>query len=244
MQVMDRPARVLIVEPDRSTREALEGLLAEARVHTVTAADGRAALRLFYREHPDAVVLSLELPELSGWEVLATIRELSDVPLLMLTEGDSETDQVRALRAGADDFVSKPFSKAELQARVEVLLRRPRAGKTPEMFADDFVQIDHMRHEVEALGEKIVLTPTEFRMLAAFSRHAGQALTHSQLLDLVWGEGSRDQREVKLYVSYLRRKLRAAGVEPIETVRGVGYRYRPQRLERVQSGANPKRRRL
>ncbi len=126
--------------------------------------------------------------------------------------------------------MTKPFGRSEILARVEALLRRPRASATPAMFADDFVQIDHLRHEVEALGAKIVLTPTEFRMLAAFSRHAGQALSHSQLLELVWGEGQRDQREVKLYVSYLRRKLRAAGVEPIETVRGIGYRYRPHRV--------------
>jgi DNA-binding response OmpR family regulator len=240
---MNHPAKVLVVVPDPAIREVLLGLLGEAAIRTVSTADGRKGLRSFYGEHPDAVVLALELPELNGWEVLATIRELSDVPVLILAAEDSETDKVRALRAGADDFVSAPFSKPELQARVEALLRRPRAGKAPEMFADDFVQIDHIRHEVEALGEKIVLTPTEFRMLGAFSRHPGQVLTHAQLLDLVWGEAGRDQREVKLYVSYLRRKLRAAGVEPIETVRGVGYRYRPQR-HCSPEGAPPERRRF
>lgn len=231
------------MEPDPSVREALEGPLADLEAHTLTATDGHTGLRLFYSEHPDALVLALDLPELNGWEVLATVRELSDVPLLVLAD-DREADKVRALRAGADDFVSKPFSKPELGARIEALLRRPRGGKEAEMFADDFVQIDHMRHEVEALGAKIVLTPTEFRMLTAFSRHAGQALTHAQLLGLVWGEGHRDQREVKLYVSYLRRKLRAVGVEPIETVRGVGYRYRPHRLEKRPSSSESERGRL
>jgi DNA-binding response OmpR family regulator len=243
MPEMDRPATILIVERDPDVREALEGLLADTEIRTLAATDGHTGLRLFYRDHPDAIVLALELPELSGWEVLATVRELSDVPLLILAD-DREADKVRALRAGADDFVSKPFSEPELGARIEALLRRPRAGKAPEMFADDFVQIDHLRHRVEALGAKIVLTPTEFRMLTAFSRHAGQALTHSQLLELVWGEGHRDQREVKLYVSYLRRKLRAAGVEPIETVRGVGYRYSPQRLDERPPVTEPERRRL
>ncbi len=235
---MGQPVRVLIAAHDADVRDALASLLDESGVGaSIAAADGRRALKAFYRGRPDAVVLALELPELSGWEVLATIRELSDVPVLILADEDTETEKVRALRAGADDFVSKPLSKAEILARIEALLRRPRAREAPEMFADDFVQIDHMRHEVEALGAKIVLTPTEFRMLAAFSRHAGQALSHSQILELVWGEGRRDQHEVKLYVSYLRRKLRAAGVEPIETVRGIGYRYRPQRVEGVRPAA-------
>jgi DNA-binding response OmpR family regulator len=241
---MTQPARVLIVEPDPESREALEGLMADAGVDSVAAADGASGLRLFYRCQPDTVVVGLKLPGLSGWEVLATIRELSDVPLLILAEGSSEVDKVRALSAGADDFVAKPYGKYELRARIEALLRRPRTARAAEMFADDFVQIDHLRHEVEALGAKITLTPTEFRMLAAFSRHAGQALTHSQLLELVWGEGERDPREVKLYVSYLRRKLRTAGVEPIETVRGIGYRYRPHRVEGGSPMAAEKPRRL
>jgi DNA-binding response OmpR family regulator len=241
---MDRPASVLVADPDRDSLEILVELLEEAGIRSSVAADGHAALRLFYSERPDTVVLALELPELSGWEVLATVRELSDVPVMIVAGGNNETEKVRALRAGADDFVSKPFSRAEILARIEGLLRRPRSGEAPAMFADDFVQIDHMRHEVEALGAKIVLTPTEFRMLAAFSRHAGQALSHSQLLDLVWGEGRRDRREVKLYVSYLRRKLRAAGVEPIETVRGIGYRYRPHRVDDSRSPSEAERRRL
>lgn len=244
MNVMDRPASVLIAEPSHDLGETLKGLLEEADIRAATAVDGRAALRLFYLERPDAVVLALALSELTGWEVLATVRELSDVPVLILADDDSETEKVRAFRAGADDFVSKPFGRAEILARIDALLRRPRANEAPAMFADDFVQIDHMRHEVEALGAKIVLTPTEFRMLAAFSRHAGQALTHSQLLELVWGEGERDRREVKLYVSYLRRKLRAAGVEPVETVRGIGYRYRPHRIEGPRPESNAERRRL
>lgn len=241
---MDRDERVLLIEGNAPARQALVELLERAGIGTVSAADGQEALQRFYRERPRAVLLSLELSEPSGWDVLAMIRELSDVPLLVLAGDDTRAEMVRALRAGADDFVSKPFSPSELLARVEALLRRPYAGDAPTLFADDFVQIDHLRHEVEALGAKIVLTPTEFRMLAAFSRHAGQALSHSRLLELVWGTGQRDRNEVKLYVSYLRRKLRTAGVEPIETVRGIGYRYRPQRVEALPPDPKPERRRL
>jgi DNA-binding response OmpR family regulator len=238
MHLMHRPARVLIAERDADVRETLDALLEKAGVRTASAPDGRVALKRFYGDRPDAVVLALELPGVSGWEALATIRGLSDVPVLILADDDRETEKVRALRAGADDFMSKPFSRPEIVARIEALLRRPRSGdETPDLFADDFVRIDHGRHEVEVLGQEIELTPTEFRMLAAFSQHAGQALTHEQLLRMVWGEGQRDRREVKLYVSYLRRKLRSAGVEPVQTVRGIGYRYQPQRLSSTEAGS-------
>jgi DNA-binding response OmpR family regulator len=229
MHLMHRPARVLIAERDADVRKTLDELLEDAGVHTASVPDGRVALKRFYGDRPDAVVLALELPGLSGWEALTTIRELSDVPVLILADEDREAEKVRALRAGADDFMSKPFSRPEILARIEALLRRPRAAaEVPDLFVDDFVRIDHRRHEVEVMGTAIALTPTEFRMLAAFSQHAGQALTHAQLLTMVWREGHRDRSEVKLYVSYLRRKLRGVGVEPIETVRGIGYRYQPR----------------
>lgn len=232
---MDRRARVLIVEREAETRKALGELFDGTGLDWEEAGNGTSGLRRFYRSRPDAVVLGLVLPELSGWQLLARIRELSDAPLLALADEDSETDKVRALRAGADDYVAKPFSKAELLARIEAMLRRRAPEEAPELFADEFLRIDHARHEVDALGTDIELTPTEFRLLAAFARHAGQALTHAQLLRMVWGEGHRDRREVKLYVSYLRRKLRRAGVEPLETVRGIGYRYRPRRLRDAAS---------
>jgi DNA-binding response OmpR family regulator len=228
---MDRPTKILIAEGDATVQETIGALLGEAGMKIASAVDGHVALKQFYAERPDAVVLALDLPELDGWEALATIRELSDVPVLVLAVDDREIEKVRALRGGADDFMSKPFSRPEILARIEALLRRPRAAEeAPDLFMDDFVRIDHRGHEVEVLGRQVKLTPTEFRMLAAFTQHVGQALTHTQLLTMVWGESHRDSGEVKLYVSYLRRKLREAGVEPVETVRGIGYRYRPRRL--------------
>jgi DNA-binding response OmpR family regulator len=159
------------------------------------------------------------------------IRELSDVPVFVLTERDDEGDRVRILRSGADDCATKPIGGAEAMARIEaVLRRRPDPRESVPVLSDDFVHIDRGTHRIEVLGREVELTPTEFRMLAVFAERPGQVLGHGQLLDLVWGDGVREKDEVKLYVSYLRRKLGdAAQVDPVETVRGIGYRYRPRR---------------
>ena len=179
------------------------------------------------------IVLDLELPDTDGVAVLESIRELSDVPIVAVTEADGD-ERVRGLRAGADDCVSVPITAEEMFARIEALLRRSRQTrrKDPVILKDDFLQIDHARHQVKALDTPVDLTPIEFRMLASFASHPGRALSHGQLLDMVWGDRIRDRDEVKLYVCYLRRKLGdAAGLDPVETVRGVGYRYAPRLLE-------------
>jgi DNA-binding response OmpR family regulator len=193
-------------------------------------------LRAFYERQPDLVVLDLELPDADGLEVLATMRSLSDVPVLALS-GDEEEGRVAALRAGADDCVSKPPSETELAARLDALMRRPRQGDLrPVVLTDEYVEIDRVRHRVMVLGHEVALTPIEFRMLATFAENPGRVLGHGQLLELVWGDRIRERDEVKLYVSYLRRKLGcAAHVDPVETVRGVGYRYRP-RLVKAANG--------
>ena len=222
-------ARVLVAEDDSDVRELVCTILRRAGHDAAEARDGHEALRALYDTRPDLVILDIAMPELDGFQALERIRDLSDVPVLMLTARDTEMDKVRGLRGGADDYVTKPFGRAELLARVEALLRRT-AGRTeaPEGYADDLLRVDFAQRTVEAAGRELRLTPQEFRILAAFVRHAGQVLSHDQLLELVWGDAfatSRDQ--VKLYVGYLRRKLReATDAEPIETVRGFGYRYR------------------
>jgi DNA-binding response OmpR family regulator len=171
------------------------------------------------------------MPGLDGWQVLERIRELSDVPVLMLTARAEELDKVRGLRAGADDYVTKPFGRQELLARIDAGLRRSRSREeAPESYADGFVMIDFPQRAVQAGGQEVSLTPLEFRLLAAFVRNPNQVLTHEQLLELVWGdERAAERDQVKLYVGYLRRKLGAppGGESPIETMRGFGYRYRP-----------------
>jgi DNA-binding response OmpR family regulator len=223
---------VLAIGRDLEEHSALRGLSDRARTKVFRAETGNDGLRSFYEHQPDLVVLDLDLPETDGLEILATIRALSDVPLIALT-GHDEDERIAALRNGADDCVSKPPLEAELEARMEALLRRPRQSDArPVVLTDDFVEIDRVRHRVSVLGTEVALTPIEFRMLATFAENPGRVLGHGQLLELVWGDRIRERDEVKLYVSYLRRKLgSAADVDPVETVRGVGYRYRPRRTK-------------
>ncbi|MGH2921485.1 MAG: response regulator transcription factor [Gaiellaceae bacterium] len=224
-------ASVLVADDDEDIRLLLGELLKRAGYEVHEEPNGRAALRTFHATRPDLVILDVAMPEMDGWETLDRIRELSDVPVLMLTAKEAEADRVRGLRGGADDYVTKPFAREELLARVEALLRRagPRVEEGP-VFADGLVRVDFVQRTVSVRGQDAALTPLEYNLLAAFVRHPNQVLGHDQLLELAWGgsgEVSRDQ--VKLYVGYLRRKLGAEGDVPIETVRGFGYRYRPVR---------------
>jgi len=170
------------------------------------------------------------MPDMDGYQTLERIRDLSDVPVLMLTARSQELEKVRGLSAGADDYVAKPFGRQELLARVQALLRRT-GGKSEvvEAYEDDFVQIDYAQRSITVDGRSVQLTPLEFKLLAVFVQNPNQVLSRDQLLELVWGDPygvSGDQ--VKLYVGYLRRKLvpDAPDAAPIETVRGFGYRYR------------------
>ncbi len=228
-----RPKALAIAsEPD--VHQHLRGALGRVEIDLVEANSGIGGLRSFYIERPDVVVLEIELPDVNGLEVLARIKELSDVPVVAVTSADGEDERIVTLRAGADDCVSKPAQAEEVVARIEALLRRRRMtpGDPVDVIEDDFVSVDRARHRVAVLGDEVALTPTEFRMLETFAENPGRVLGHGQLLDAVWGDRIRGRDEVKLYVSYLRRKLAVAGVDPVETVRGVGYRYSPRRTGR------------
>ena len=162
--------------------------------------------------------------------MLQRIRELADTPVLMLTASAAELDKVRGLRGGADDYVTKPFGRLELAARLEALARRARQdGEAPEIVTDELLEVDFGQRIVRVSGAEVQLTPTEFKLASVFVRHPNQVLSQDQLLEEVWGSGAEGSRaQVKLYVGYLRRKLREAGAgDPVETVRGFGYRYRP-----------------
>jgi DNA-binding response OmpR family regulator len=222
---------ILIADDDADVRRLIAGLLERAGHGVVEASDGREALKLLYARRPCLVLLDVTMPGLDGWQVLERVREVSDVPVLMLTALGEELDRVRGLRAGADDYVAKPFGRQELLARVEALLRRARGvADVPEAYRDELLEVDFAQRSVNVQRQPVSLTPGEFRLLSAFVRHAGQLLSRDQLLELAWGDAfSRTGDEVKLYVGYLRRKLGGpdgAGAA-IETVRGFGYRYRP-----------------
>ena len=223
-------ALVLVVDDEPDVRSLLGELLGRVGYEVVEAVDGRAGLRAVYEHRPDLVVLDVSMPLLDGWQTLERIREVSDVPVLMLTARQSELERVRGLKAGADDFVGKPFGRQELLARVEALLRRSGGRAEPaEAYADRLLAVDFARREVTVSGREARLTPLEFRLLAAFVRHPHQVLSREQLLELAWNDPyAVSPEQVKLAVGYLRRKLGfPADGSPLQTVRGFGYRYRP-----------------
>jgi DNA-binding response OmpR family regulator len=225
--------RVLVIEDDADIALGVMTVLDRNGFEVTTAAEGREGLRVFHSKRPDIVVLDVGLPEMDGWTVLERIRELSEVPVLMLTAHGQESDKVRGLRAGADDYLTKPFGTAEFIARLQALLRRATGGggeqQAAEIYDDGSVRVDFAAHEVMVDGALVELTATEFRLLAALIRHRGQVLSPVKLLDLVWSDpfGIGPDR-VKYSVMRLRRKLGATSGarSPIEAVRGFGYRYR------------------
>jgi DNA-binding response OmpR family regulator len=227
-------ARVLVVDDDDTIRAVVRRLAEIAGAQVTEAESGEAALRALYDLRPDIVVLDIDLPVLDGWQVLERMRQLTDIPVVMLSAHDDELEKVRALQAGADDYVTKPFGAPELLARLQVQLRRARAaspGRAAPLqpYRDAALMVDFVHAEATVDERPLPLTPREFRLLAAFVGHAGRTLSPEQLLDLAWDDPAGDPRRVKVYVGYLRAKFAEAGLDPppIETVRGFGYRYRP-----------------
>jgi DNA-binding response OmpR family regulator len=224
-------SRILVVDDDEVTRAALRGILERAGYEVREAGDGRDGLRELYARPTDLVILDVTMPELDGWATLERIRDMSEVPVLILSARETELERVRGLRGGADDYVIKPCGHQELTARVHALLRRARGDANAEQqtYADARLQIDYTRREVSYDGREVQLTPLEFKLLGVLVHHPNQVLSREQLLELVWGDAfGVSPGQVKLYVGYLRRKLGPddPAATPIETVRGFGYRYR------------------
>ena len=219
--------RVLVIEDDQDIALGIRVVLSRSGFEVTGAGDGREGLRAFHHARPDLVILDIGLPTLDGWAVLERIRDMSDAPILILTAHGQESEKVRGLQGGADDYLTKPFGNAELAARMETLLRRPRAGGPEEVYDDGSVRVNFASHEVTVEGAAVALTPIEFRLLAALVRHPGQTLSQDRLLELAWNDpfGVGPDR-VKYGVMRLRRKLSGAADSRIEAVRGFGYRYR------------------
>ena len=222
--------RVLVIEDDPDIALGIKTVLGKSGFEVASSSDGRDGLRAFHAARPDLVILDIGLPEMDGWTVLERIRDLSEVPVLILTAHSLETEKVRGLRGGADDYLTKPFGNAEFVARVQALLRRQQgADPSGEVYDDGSVQVNFGTHEVAVEGVPVELTATEYRLLEALVRHRGQVLSPGKLLELAWSDplGIGPDR-VKYSVMRLRRKLgtQPGGDSTIEAVRGFGYRYR------------------
>jgi two-component system KDP operon response regulator KdpE len=206
----------------------------------IEASSGTQALEQLRDRLPDVVLLDVMMPDLDGFETLRMMREISTVPVIMLTAKGEEDDRVRGLELGADDYVTKPFSPRELVSRVRAVLRRtemPSPAAHDPIQVDDRLKIDFDRREVWVEGELIKLRPTEYRLLFHLVQNAGWVVPHEQLLAKVWGYEYRDETHyLRLYVNYLRKKLEQDPSDPkyILTERGVGYRFIDYRRE--QSG--------
>ena len=228
--------KVLVVDDDTRVRDALEiGITLQWKdAQVLTAGDGEAGLDVFFDHEPDIVLLDVTMPRMNGFEVLKAIRQVSDVPIIMLTARGEDVDQARGLELGADDYVAKPFSHLALMARMKAALRRaelpPPVQALPDFEAGDLA-IHFQNHEVTIAGEPVKLTPVEYKLLYHLVRNAGHLLPHQALLDRVWGSDYDASPEyLKVFISRLRTKLRRPdGPEYIETERGRGYRFvRPQ----------------
>jgi two-component system KDP operon response regulator KdpE len=234
--------RVLVVDDDaqilRAVRTSLQGRGYEVR----TAPNGETALHSLSTEAVDLVILDLSLPGIDGQEVIRRLRAFSDVPVLVLSVRDAQDDKVSALDAGADDYVTKPFSIGELLARMRAVARRahgegPASGSSLLRFHD--LSVDLARQLVTLGDRSVQLTPTEYRLLEAMVTHPGKLLTHQWLLSKVWGAGYGNQTHyVRIYVRYLRRKLQDDPSRPrfILTESGLGYRWKPEPEPAAGSG--------
>jgi two-component system KDP operon response regulator KdpE len=229
--VNDEPARnILVVDDERPIRRALEVTLTRAGYRVSTAIDGSEALTAAALDPPDLVILDLMLPDADGAEVCSQLRDWLRAPILLISAVGDEQDKIRALDAGADDYLTKPFGIGELLARVRALLRRSDgAGAGDRVLEAGELRIDLPRRGVTANGEEVRLTPTEFDLLKELALADGRVLTHQMLLRNVWGPGyAQETQLLRTHMGRLRDKLEEQGVprKTIETLTGVGYRLR------------------
>ncbi|CAB4896149.1 unannotated protein [freshwater metagenome] len=233
---------VLLVDDDHNLRLANRRVLERARLDVLEAATGRDALRVLHERRPSCVVLDIGLPDIDGWTVLERIRDVSEIPVLILSGRALEEDKIRGLQQGADDYLCKPHSGGEFVARVHALLRRaPRDSEPPRsIYTDSLLMMDPSAHKVTVAEREVSLTPIEFRLLYALATHAGQVLSPAQLLELAWHDPTAiGPDRVKFALLRLRRKIDADAncTIPIDAVRSLGYRYTSPHLPEHLAGA-------
>ncbi len=237
--------KLLLIDDSEDMQKLMCMLLERDGYVVIPASDGKDGLRQLAKIKPDLVLLDIMMPEVDGWEICRRIREISNIPIIMLTAKNQERDIVRGLELGADDYVTKPFDPAELRARIQSLLRRTnemvKEDNSPQVLNDGWLYIDLSRRIVRANNKLVDLTPTEFRLLAALVQKIDCVVPHQQLLRQVWGpEYSEEVHYLKLYIRYLRQKLEKDPSRPeyLLTEWGVGYRLRDiGRIESDQSSS-------
>jgi two-component system KDP operon response regulator KdpE len=229
-----KPAGIaVIIDDEKQIRRLLRLALEGAGLQVYEAETGQAGLLEIVQRHPDVVLLDLGLPDMEGVKVLRRLREWTRVPVLILSVRDDPEEKVAALDAGADDYVTKPFSTAELLARLRVVQRRTLAEAGDSVFNSGALNVDFAARQVRLHGAEIKLTPTEYSLLRVLVQHAGKVVTHRQLLRTVWGEKAESQAQyLRVYVTHLRKKLEAAPDAPslIKTEVGIGYRLSTEEL--------------
>lgn len=220
---------ILVIDDDRILLELLSAQLGTAGYRPLAAGDGQAGLRLAFSEHPDLIILDVMMPGMDGWEVCERLREKSTFPIIMLTAKDEEIDKLRGFRLGVDDYVTKPFSFAELVARVGAVLGRARRAAQPtHQVSSGELRIDFDEHRVTLAGRSVELTPTEYKLLEVLARHANRTVGVEMLLAEVWGfKYAGEIEHIKHYIWALRRKIEADPGDPkhLLTERGYGYRF-------------------
>ena len=224
--------KILVVDDEKKIVNLIRAYLEHDGYQVVEAYDGKQALTVFQREKPDLIILDIMLPELDGIEVCRQIRKYSEVPIIMLTAKDEDTDKIVGLELGADDYLTKPFSPRELVARIKAIFRRAHPQKQPSSSTEPIIfgelLLDEERFKATCSGNLLDLTTSEFRILAALIRASGRVLSRAQLLDIALGETYEGyERTIDVHIKNLRQKLAVAvsgkGCS-IETVRGIGYR--------------------
>jgi two-component system KDP operon response regulator KdpE len=222
---------ILVVDDEPRMIQFIRMNLELEGFRVVQASNGLEALNKVRDELPDLVVLDVMMPEIDGFETLRMLREVTSVPVIMLTVKDDEDDKVKGLELGADDYITKPFSPRELSSRIRAVLRRAEISSPAEksmVKVDDYLQIDFANRRVFAGGKEVKLRPTEYRLLYHLVNNAGRIVPHDVLLSKVWGYEYRDETHyLRLYITYLRQKLEPDSANPryIFTERGVGYRF-------------------
>jgi two-component system KDP operon response regulator KdpE len=221
-------ARVLVIDDDPSLLRALRVSLRAGGHEVVTAANGEQGIAQAARSSPEVIILDLGLPDVDGLNVCRQIRQWSEVPIIFLSASGSEDRKVAALNSGANDYVTKPFGMAELEARIRASSRVHRADAAEQMPTElsiGTLDLDLVHHQVHLDGELVKLTSKEFEVLSFLARHVGRTCTHQMILNAVWGPGyGQESPYVRTYIHRLRIKLRDESAQLIETTPGIGYR--------------------